>query len=97
MLTLLVPILVNFLIEPASFRTSTKYRVQLHDQSLQWLMKIGPKYPQVNERNKKLKKKPRLKTKFLEIPGIQRFDGTVARNAKQIGSCCQEPAAATTG
>lgn len=24
-----------------------KYLIQLHEQSLQWLMKIGPKYPQV--------------------------------------------------
>jgi hypothetical protein len=47
MLQLLVPILISFLLEPVSFRTSSKYRIQLHEQSLQWLMKIGPKYPQV--------------------------------------------------
>ncbi len=46
MLTLLVPILINYLLEPHSLKISTKYRVQLHDQSLKWLMKIGPKYPQ---------------------------------------------------
>lgn len=46
MLTLLVPILINYLLEPHLLKTSTKHRIQLHDQSLQWLMKIGPKYPQ---------------------------------------------------
>ena len=46
MLTLLVPILINYLLEPDQYKTKSKYCVQLHDQSLQWLMKIGPKYPQ---------------------------------------------------
>lgn len=46
MLTLLVPILINYLLEPHLLKTSTTFRIQLHDQSLQWLMKIGPKYPQ---------------------------------------------------
>lgn len=27
-------------------KASTKYSRQLHEQSLQWLMRIGPKYPQ---------------------------------------------------
>lgn len=27
-------------------KASTKYARQLHDHSLQWLMRIGPKYPQ---------------------------------------------------
>lgn len=26
--------------------TSSKYTRQLHEQALQWLMRIGPKYPQ---------------------------------------------------
>lgn len=46
MLTLLVPILINYLLEPHLLKSSSKYRIQLHEQSLQWLMKIGPKYPQ---------------------------------------------------
>lgn len=46
MLTLLVPILINYLLEPHLLSSASKYRVQLHEQSLQWLMKIGPKYPQ---------------------------------------------------
>lgn len=45
-MTLLVPILINYLLEPHLLKTSSKYRIQLHEQSLQWLMKIGPKYPQ---------------------------------------------------
>lgn len=47
MLALLVPILINFLLEANQLRTSSKICFQLHEQSLQWLMKIGPKYPQV--------------------------------------------------
>lgn len=47
MLTLLVPILISFLLEGNQFRSATKFTIQLHEQSLQWLMKIGPKYPQV--------------------------------------------------
>lgn len=46
MLTLIVPVLIAFLCDPTKLRSLTKYQRQLHDQSLQWLMKIGPKYPQ---------------------------------------------------
>ncbi|XP_031626262.1 HEAT repeat-containing protein 5B isoform X2 [Contarinia nasturtii] len=46
LLTLLVPILIEYLLEPHLLKTSSKYPCQLHDQSLQWLMRIGPKYPQ---------------------------------------------------
>lgn len=46
MLTLLVPVLINYLAEPSKLRNLPKYQRQLHEQSLQWLMKIGPKYPQ---------------------------------------------------
>lgn len=49
MLTLLVPILISFLMDTTQLhgKTKSKYLVQLHEQSLQWLMKIGPKYPEV--------------------------------------------------
>lgn len=46
MLTLLVPILINYLIEGEAIGTATKLNLALHDASLQWLRKIGPKYPQ---------------------------------------------------
>ncbi|XP_020817486.1 HEAT repeat-containing protein 5B isoform X4 [Drosophila serrata] len=46
MLTLLVPVLIGFLAEPSKLRTLPKYQKQLHDQALQWLLKIGPKHPQ---------------------------------------------------
>ncbi|XP_075146419.1 HEAT repeat-containing protein 5B isoform X2 [Haematobia irritans] len=46
MLTLLVPVLINYLADPSKLRNLPKYQRQLHEQSLQWLMKIGPKYPQ---------------------------------------------------
>lgn len=45
MLTLLVPILISFLLDSTTIKTSNKQTAQLHEQSLQWLMKIGPKYP----------------------------------------------------
>lgn len=47
MLSLLVPILVNYLLIDQALRSANKYAVQLHEISLQTLMKIGPKYPQV--------------------------------------------------
>lgn len=46
MLTLLVPILIGYLLEPSTLKTSSKYAGLLHEHSLQWLMRIGPKYPQ---------------------------------------------------
>lgn len=46
MLTLLVPVLISYLIEGEAAASATKLTVALHDASLQWLRKIGPKYPQ---------------------------------------------------
>ena len=47
MLALLVPILISFLLEPNQLRNASKFSVQLHEQSLQWLVKIGPNHQQV--------------------------------------------------
>ncbi|XP_050519241.1 HEAT repeat-containing protein 5B isoform X2 [Diabrotica virgifera virgifera] len=44
MLTLLVPALVSYLSPGSTIKN--KHTSSLHDVSLQWLMKIGPKYPQ---------------------------------------------------
>ncbi|KAL2716535.1 HEAT repeat-containing protein 5B isoform X1 [Vespula squamosa] len=46
MLTLLVPILINYLLEGDQLQNASKYQITLHQQSFQWLNKIGPKYPQ---------------------------------------------------
>ncbi|XP_067013409.1 HEAT repeat-containing protein 5B [Anabrus simplex] len=46
MLTLLVPILVNCLLEGSALKQANKYCHVLHEQSLCRLMKIGPQYPQ---------------------------------------------------
>uniref|UniRef100_T1DQ05 Putative secreted protein n=3 Tax=Anopheles aquasalis TaxID=42839 RepID=T1DQ05_ANOAQ len=54
MLTLLVPILINYLDDPddklstmqAPPRSKSKFVGALNDHAIQWLMKIGPKYPQ---------------------------------------------------
>lgn len=45
MLALLVPILISYLIDGSALQTATKHSISLHEVSLQWLMKIGPKYP----------------------------------------------------
>lgn len=49
MLSLLVPILVDCLLEGSSLKQANKYCKVLHEQSLQWLTKIGPQYPQVRQ------------------------------------------------
>ncbi|CAG9828838.1 unnamed protein product [Diabrotica balteata] len=59
MLTLLVPALVSYL-SPGSSKKN-KYTSSLHDVSLQWLMKIGPKYPQEFKRMMLHSKDLRLK------------------------------------
>lgn len=41
-----MPILIGFLLEANTLKSSSKYACQLHEQALQWLMRIGPKYPQ---------------------------------------------------
>ncbi|KAK0176436.1 hypothetical protein PV328_000569 [Microctonus aethiopoides] len=46
MLTLLVPILINYLLEEDKLQRGTRWQINLHQQSFQWLNKIGPKYPQ---------------------------------------------------
>lgn len=46
MLSLLVPILVDCLLEGPSLKQANKFCRALHDHSLQWLTKIGPQYPQ---------------------------------------------------
>ncbi|XP_035900169.1 HEAT repeat-containing protein 5B isoform X2 [Anopheles stephensi] len=50
MLTLLVPILINYLDDPEQQpqqrTTKPKYVTALNDHAIQWLMKIGLKYPQ---------------------------------------------------
>lgn len=48
MLTLLVPILINYLLEEDKLQRGTRWQINLHQQSFQWLNKIGPKYPQVS-------------------------------------------------
>lgn len=47
MLTLLVPILITYLQDPAALKIAKKQTIQLHDNSLEWLKRIGPKYPEV--------------------------------------------------
>lgn len=47
LLTLLVPILINRLLEGPLYKEANKFCRMLHEQCLQKLMKIGPQYPQV--------------------------------------------------
>lgn len=48
MLTMLVPILITYLLDPTALKTAKRQAMQLHENSLQWLKKIGPKYPEVS-------------------------------------------------
>lgn len=74
MLTLLVPILISYLLEPNQFKTASKLRVQLHEQALQWLMKIGPKYPQ------------EFKTLMAESPELRNQLESAVRNNQQTSN-----------
>lgn len=56
MLSLLVPILVNYLVQNPQDNNISKYLISLHEVSLQKLMKIGPTYPQVINKPLKLLK-----------------------------------------
>lgn len=48
MLKLLVPILVNCLLEGLDLKEANKYRKTLNEHCLQQLMVIGPQYPDVS-------------------------------------------------
>lgn len=56
MLTLLVPILINYLLEDEQLQYATRFQTSLHQQSFQWLNKIGPKYPQVTNKIQNIEK-----------------------------------------
>lgn len=47
MLKLLVPVLVNCLLEGLALKEANKYSKTLHEHCLQSLMVIGPQYPEV--------------------------------------------------
>ncbi|CAH0385852.1 unnamed protein product [Bemisia tabaci] len=46
LLSVLVPVLIEFLLPDANFKAINHHAKLLHEISLQWLMKIGPQYPQ---------------------------------------------------
>ncbi|XP_052870184.1 HEAT repeat-containing protein 5B isoform X2 [Anopheles cruzii] len=77
MLTLLVPILINYLddqdklqsVQQQQQRTKSKYVAALNDHAIQWLMKIGPKYPQ------------EFKTLMAQAPELRRkLEAAIKRN-----------------
>lgn len=94
MLTLLVPILINYLLEPDQFRSKPKQCVQLHEQSLQWLMKIGPKYP--HEFKGFMGQSPELRIKLEaaikrnQMNAIQAKNKSEAANAAARASATQQ-------
>lgn len=45
-MALLVPILIGYLMEASLLKLANKNSQLLHENSLHYLMKIGPKYPQ---------------------------------------------------
>ncbi|XP_076262348.1 HEAT repeat-containing protein 5B isoform X3 [Rhynchophorus ferrugineus] len=62
MLSLLVPILVNYLVQNPQDKNINKHSISLHEVSLQKLMKIGPTYPQ--EFKKLMNSSSELRTKL---------------------------------
>ncbi|XP_050067874.1 HEAT repeat-containing protein 5B [Anopheles maculipalpis] len=77
MLTLLVPILINYLDDPEQLQqqqqqqrtTKSKYVTALNDHAIQWLMKIGLKYPQ------------EFKTFMAQAPELRRkLEAAIKRN-----------------
>ncbi|XP_050313880.1 HEAT repeat-containing protein 5B isoform X2 [Anthonomus grandis grandis] len=62
MLSLLVPTLVNYLLQNPYDKSLNKYSVSLHEVSLEKLMKIGPTYPQ--EFKKLMSTSTQLRTKL---------------------------------
>lgn len=90
MLTLLVPILIRFLLEPSQMKISSRFTIQLHEHALNWLMRVGPKYPQVgwafSYAHFKLAKIISSKT------GIQSFDGPGTGATSEAGNDCEKPA-----
>ncbi|XP_073829130.1 HEAT repeat-containing protein 5B isoform X2 [Musca autumnalis] len=81
MLTLLVPVLINYLAEPSKLRNLPKYQRQLHEQSLQWLMKIGPKYPQ--EFKSLMSQSPELRQKLEAAVRCQQQTAAIANRVQQ--------------
>ncbi|XP_055550185.1 HEAT repeat-containing protein 5B isoform X2 [Wyeomyia smithii] len=94
MLTLLVPILINYLLEPDQLRNKTKQCVQLHEQAIQWLMKIGPKYP--SEFKSFMSQAPELRIKLEvaikrnQMSAIQAKNKSEAANAVARASATQQ-------
>lgn len=105
MLTLLVPILISFLLEGSQLRSATKFTLQLHEQSLQWLMKIGPKYPQVRVnlwvyefsiKLKKLQFLQQFKTLMGQAPDLRSKLETAIRSSQQQAANLQKATAEST-
>lgn len=86
MLGLLVPALISFLLEGAALKSANKHSLVLHENSLQWLMKIGKKYPQVN-----IPKKKAITVKslcvYLLFVGIQKVHVGFFRTASKTREC----------
>lgn len=74
MLTILVPILVSYLLPAAQLLTASKLRLALHEHSLHWLMKIGPRYPQ------------EFKSLMAEAPELRAQLESAVRANQQLGS-----------
>ncbi|XP_053690583.1 HEAT repeat-containing protein 5B isoform X2 [Sabethes cyaneus] len=94
MLTILLPILINYLLEPDQLRNKAKQCVQLHEQAIQWLMKIGPKYPAEFKtfmaQNAELRIKLEAAIKRNQMNAIQAKNKTEAANAVARASATQQ-------
>ncbi|XP_043289102.1 HEAT repeat-containing protein 5B isoform X2 [Venturia canescens] len=86
MLTLLVPILINYLLEGEQLQYATRFQTSLHQQSFQWLNKIGPKYPQ--EFKTLMSQSTELKTKLENA--VRSSHQQAQRPVRQTGTIKQQ-------
>uniref|UniRef100_A0A182NMS5 HEAT repeat-containing protein 5A n=1 Tax=Anopheles dirus TaxID=7168 RepID=A0A182NMS5_9DIPT len=96
MLTLLVPILVNYLDDPEQQqqqqRTKSKYVVALNDHAIQWLMKIGLKYPQ--EFKTFMAQAPELRRKLEAAIKRNQMNATLQKNKSEAANAAARNSAA---
>uniref|UniRef100_A0A182QPM0 HEAT repeat-containing protein 5B n=1 Tax=Anopheles farauti TaxID=69004 RepID=A0A182QPM0_9DIPT len=95
MLTLLVPILINYLEDPEQQqqqRTKSKYVVALNDHAIQWLMKIGLKYPQ--EFKMFMAQAPELRRKLEAAIKRNQMNATLQKNKSEAANAAARNSAA---
>uniref|UniRef100_A0A182VRX2 HEAT repeat-containing protein 5A n=1 Tax=Anopheles minimus TaxID=112268 RepID=A0A182VRX2_9DIPT len=94
MLTLLVPILINYLDDPEQLQrtTKSKYVTTLNDHAIQWLMKIGLKYPQ--EFKSFMAQAPELRRKLEAAIKRNQMNATLQKSKSEAANAAARNSAA---